>query len=94
MGARVVFLDSPESAAKPAATAEAVIQIPSEALVRIDGADQVFVLERDTVRLRKLTLGEERAGRRVVSRGLSEGETIVLGPPPTLKDGQRVRPKN
>jgi len=94
MGARVVFLESAEAAAKPATTAEAVIQIPSEALVRVDGADSVFVLERDTVRLRKVALGEDHAGRRAVSQGLADGETIVLAPPATLKDGQRVRPRN
>ncbi len=94
MGARVVFLESAEGAAQPAANSEAVILVPQEALVRIDGADQVFVLERDTARLRRVTLGEDRAGRRVVSQGLSDGETILLGPPPTLRDGQRVRPKN
>jgi RND family efflux transporter MFP subunit len=94
MGARVVFLDADQPADKPAPSAEAVILVPQEALVRIDGVDQVFVLERDTVRLRRVTLGEDRAGRRVVSQGLSDGETIVLGAPPTLRDGQRVRPRN
>jgi RND family efflux transporter MFP subunit len=93
MGARVVFLEDAAAAAKPAGETEAVILVPQEALVRIDGADQVFVLERDTARLRRVTLGEDRAGRRVVSQGLSDGETIVLAPPATLKDGQRVRPK-
>jgi RND family efflux transporter MFP subunit len=91
MGVRVVFLESAEQAAAPAATAEAVILVPAEALVRVDGADSVFVLERDTVHLRRVTLGEDRAGRRVVSQGLADGETIVLGPPASLKDGQRVR---
>jgi len=94
MGARVVFLDSEQAADKPAPAAEAVILVPQEAVVRVDGADQIFVLERDTVRLRRVTLGEDRAGRRVVSQGLSDGEIIVLGAPPTLRDGQRVRPKN
>jgi RND family efflux transporter MFP subunit len=92
MGARVVFLDSAEPAA-PSATAEAVILVPAEALLRVDGVDQVFVLERDTARLRKIELGEERSGRRVVKQGLADGETILLGPPPTLTDGQRVRVK-
>jgi RND family efflux transporter MFP subunit len=93
MGARVVFLDAADAAAKPATSALAVILVPQEALLRSDGVDQVFVLERDTARLRPVTLGEERAGRRVVSQGLADGETILLGPPPTLKDGQRVRVK-
>jgi len=93
MGARVLFLESAEDAAQPANSAESVILVPQEALLRIDGADQVFVLERDTARLRKVELGEERAGRRVVKSGLSDGETILLGPPPTLVDGQRVRLK-
>jgi HlyD family secretion protein len=94
MGARVVFLENAADAGKPAGQAEAVILVPAEALLRVDGADELFVLERDTVRLRRVKLGEERAGRRVVREGLADGEQIVLAPPATLKDGQRVRVHN
>ncbi|MBI5362453.1 MAG: efflux RND transporter periplasmic adaptor subunit, partial [Planctomycetes bacterium] len=38
-----------------------------------------------------VVVGEDRSGRRVVKEGLAEGEQIVIAPPASLKDGQRVR---
>ena len=67
--------------------------MPETALFKSAGTDAVFVLERDTVRLRPVTLGGRRAGKAVVREGLVEGETIVLDPPPTLADGDRVQAK-
>ncbi|MFN0008019.1 MAG: efflux RND transporter periplasmic adaptor subunit [Planctomycetota bacterium] len=93
MGVRVVF--EREGAQEPvspdAAAAEPVVLIPAGAIVRVGGESGVFVLERDRVNFRKISLGAERASRRVVSAGLSEGETIVLSPPDSLEDGDRVR---
>ena len=91
MGARVLFAEDESAPAAPAETSEAVLVVPNDAVVRVDGSDQVFVLERDTVRLRRVALGEERGGRRVVASGLAEGESVVVAPPASLKDGQRVR---
>ncbi len=91
LGARVLFAENESAPAAPSETTEAVLVVQNDAVVRMDGADQVFVLERDTVHLRRVTLGEERGGRRVVASGLSEGESVVVAPPADLKDGQRVR---
>lgn len=91
MGARVVFLDKRGETKPTAAAAESSISIPSEAIVRIDGADSVFVLERDIARVRRVTLSDDRSGQRVVKDGLSGGELLVLAPPTSLVDGQRVR---
>jgi RND family efflux transporter MFP subunit len=94
MGVRVVF--EAEGAAKPAAdavAAEPAVLIPNGAVVKLDGENGVFVLERDRVSFRKVALGAERASRRVISSGLTEGDTIVLAPPDSLGDGDRVRVK-
>lgn len=91
MGARVVFVEDPGAAPSSAVVAEPVIVIQSDAVVHLEGADHVFVLERDLVRLRNVVVGEDRSGRRVVKEGLAEGELIVVAPPASLKDGQRVR---
>src|SRR5262249_7903991 len=92
MGARVVFrpkgqAEQPDPVAPPAAA----ILIPVDALVKVRGQTGVFVLERDTVRLRAVELGDQRAGGVVVSSGIEEGETLVLSPPASLSDGDRVR---
>jgi RND family efflux transporter MFP subunit len=90
MGARVVFTREGASATEPAGPAEGSLLVPTSALVRSDGAHGAFVLERNTVRFRALTLGEERGGKVLVEAGLEDGELIVLAPPPSLADGERV----
>jgi RND family efflux transporter MFP subunit len=93
MGVRLVF--EAEGAPKPstpdAAPAEPAVLIPADAVVKVSGESGVFVLERDRVSFRKLSLGSERAGRKVVLSGLAEGDTIVLAPPDRLEGGDRVR---
>lgn len=88
MGARVVF--APKDVQPAASSAEATILIPLAAVVSIEGAKFVFVLERDVARARAVKLGEERGGRVLVQQGLSGGERIVAQPPYSLKDGDRV----
>jgi RND family efflux transporter MFP subunit len=93
MGARVVFT---APGAAPAATqasgqAEPALLVPSAALVRVDGADGAFVVERDEVRFQALSLGPVSGTRTAVKSGLAEGERVVLNPPSRLSSGDRVR---
>lgn len=91
MGARVVFSPSRPAGGDGATPQEPAILVPRAAIVRVDGASGVFVLERDVVRFRAIVLGEERSGRVIAKSGLADGELIVNEPPPTLADGDRVR---
>lgn len=91
MGVRVVFVE--ESEDEPAEGEEddvVLLQIPADCLTRIDGKDHVFVLERDVVRRRAVSVRPGRSGRVSVDTGLRVGETVVVSPAPELKDGQRV----
>ena len=72
---------------------ERVILVPTRAVVRVDGRDGVFILDRDVARFQELGLGDERSGRRVVRGGLEGGEDIVAEPPTSLQDGDRVQIK-
>jgi HlyD family secretion protein len=90
MGARVVFTRGEAESQAPAGPAAGSLLVPVGALVRLDGERGAFVLERDTVRFRPLKLGEERSGKVLVEAGLEDGDLIVLAPPPTLADGERV----
>lgn len=95
MGVRVVFdPDRVEAAGADAPSPEAALLIPVGAVVKIGGESGVFVLERSRVGFRKVSLGAERASRRVVLAGLTEGDTIVVDPPDSLDDGDRVRVKD
>ncbi len=93
MGARVVFSPKAAEPVGEGAAKEPALLIPRSAVVPIDGADTVFVLERDIVRARTVTLGDERSGRVLVRSGLTPGERIVSTPPTSLKDGDQVRVK-
>ncbi len=92
MGCRIVFpppgdADRP---AMPAADARPAILVGEDAFVQIGGQDGAFVLERDAVRFQPVRLGERRSGRVLVQEGLQPGMRVVLAPPPSLRDGDRV----
>jgi multidrug efflux pump subunit AcrA (membrane-fusion protein) len=95
MGARVVFLSAPDAQGYPsdAALDGDVLFVPQAAIVRSDGQSGAFVIERDVARFRVLELGERSSDRVVVRRGLDGGERVVLNPPASLDDGDRVREK-
>lgn len=92
MGVRIVFraADAPDPAAadSPAPTA---LLVPEDAVVTVDGVLGAFVLERDTVRFTPVTAGERKSGRIAVEAGLAANQRIVLAPPSSLKNGDRVR---
>jgi len=90
MGVRVVFAEAKQGA--PAeAEGPAPLLVPSDALVKVDGREGVFVLERGVAIFVALGLGERRGGQVIVREGLSGGERVVLSPPNELGDGDRVR---
>jgi HlyD family secretion protein len=95
MGARIVFVEpnAPKLVAPSDGDAAPAMLIPADSVQKIQGQSGVFVLERDTVRFQRLSLGEQRSGKVAVLEGLSEGDEIVLDPPSTLKSGDRVRIK-
>ena len=92
MGVRVVFLDEePDPAEAEQAATEPVVLVPRDAVLKVDGREGVFLLERDTVRFRALGLGASSGSRVAVEEGLEGGEEVVLDPPASLRDGDRVR---
>jgi HlyD family secretion protein len=90
MGARVVFSPPAPSNGGANESGESTILVPRSAVVSLNGAPHVFVLERDVVRVSPVELGEERSGRVRVLAGLEGGERIVQSPPDSLGDGDRV----
>ena len=92
MGVRVVFADDdqeiPTDVAEPS---EPVIVISRDCLVRQDGQDGVFVVERDVVQFRVVQLGDRRGSSVTIQQGLAEGEQVVLNPPASLENGDRVQ---
>ena len=93
MGARVVFLEGEAPAPAAIGTAPEGVLVPASAIVKSSGRSTVFVVERGQVRAVDVVAGEERSGRVLVTRGISEQERVVLDPPARLADGDRVRVK-
>ncbi len=92
MGVRVVFRDAAELAAAPdTGAAPRRLLVPESAIVPVEGRTGAFVLERDVVRFQPVEAGERRNGRIAIAAGLQPNQRIVLEPPPTLRDGDRVR---
>jgi RND family efflux transporter MFP subunit len=67
-----------------------VLSVPVESLVRRGQLTSVFVVERDRARLRLVRVGRSDGSRVEVLAGLSEGETVVVRPPASLRDGAAV----
>lgn len=92
MGVRVVFRagDAPEPTAQSGIAARSII-IPVEALVQIAGKTGTFLVERDTVRFMEVKTGDRKSGRVAIDAGLRANQTIVVNPPTSLQDGDRIR---
>lgn len=87
MGVRVSFLQDPE--AEPLAG----VFVPSRALARCDGQPCVWVVADGLARPRAVQTGLVRDAETLVEKGLAAGETVVLSPPPGLREGRRVAAK-
>ncbi len=87
MGARVVFL----ARAGEHAVAARRVTVAKEALVARDGRAFVWVVTDGVARRVAVEAGPERGGQIEVRQGLQGGESVILQPPPDLKDGARVR---
>jgi RND family efflux transporter MFP subunit len=61
------------------------LTVPEAALVHRGQVTSVFVVEKDIARVRLLNV----RGTEVLA-GLSEGDVVIMTPPPTLTDGRRV----
>ena len=96
MGVRVSFLD-----VKPKATAQAPqgVLVPVTAIAQRDGHSVVFVLTRDTsdhakAQQRVVTPAAQTYGDlRLVPDEVAPGDTVVIAPPPDLRNGSDVQIK-
>jgi RND family efflux transporter MFP subunit len=89
MGVRVSFLDTP----KPGAPKPSGVWVPTRAVRGKDKDSVVFVVDGEKVRRVPVSIGEARDVDTLVTQGLKGGETVVLSPGDSLRDGARVVPK-
>ena len=94
MSAKVTFLELEKKAAENAPPPAPVVAVPKEAVATRDGKSVVFEVVAGKAKLRAVALGAERQGQVVVKDGLQGGETLVVRPPESLKEGDSVRAKS
>jgi HlyD family secretion protein len=72
-------------------TAQApMVLVPKKAIVTDGSSSSVWVVRDDIAHLVPITVGREFQDGVEVKQGLSGGETVIVMPAPTLKDGQQV----
>ena len=95
MGVKVSFLREAESASALATSANAAgqarFEIPRAAVRMENERAVVFVVQDNTVERRAVRTGLEQGDVVEVLSGVSTGERVVINPPATLKDGDRIR---
>ena len=67
-----------------------LLTVPDGAVVRKGQLTSVFVVDGDRARLRFVSVGRSADGATDILAGLSEGESVLIAPPPNVRDGTRV----
>lgn len=66
---------------------------PLAALFRENADWKVFLVEDGRARKRKVAIGLRSEAEAIIAEGLTEGDKVVLFPPPALRDGTPVAPR-
>jgi RND family efflux transporter MFP subunit len=93
MGVKVTFLAprAETAGATPSDAGRPALLVPKAAVRTENGQPVVFVTRSDgTAERRAIRTGGEDGPALEVRAGLAPGESVVVGPSPTLKDGARV----
>lgn len=87
MSAKVAFLSQPlgEGQIKPR------LAVAKNAIFRRNGKNLAFLVADNRVKLVEVQAGEPMGELLEVTGGLKEGDRVVLNPPASLKDGDRVK---
>jgi HlyD family secretion protein len=91
MGVKVAFLAEERPGGPQSALPRALI--PGTAVRDEGGKKVVFVVRDGRLERRAVTLGEDRGTDIEVMAGVSAGESVLVGGPEGLRDGQRVKVK-
>jgi HlyD family secretion protein len=67
-----------------------VLKAPTSSLFRQDGNWAVFIAENGRARLRPVEIGQRNGSDAQVLKGLTEGETVIVHPSDTIKNGSRI----
>jgi len=92
MAARVSFLT--EALDEKMLKVPPKLVVPVNAIVQRNGADVIFVVDDDRVRMTAVKAGGPFAGGRELETQIPAGTKVVLDPAASLTDGQKVKERN
>jgi len=72
---------------------ERVLQVPANALFRVNGSWSAFAVENGFARRRQVEIGHRSGIAVEVTSGLREGEIVIAHPDETVSDGKPVKSK-
>jgi HlyD family secretion protein len=90
MNARSAFLAKEQESRKGTASTPPKIVVPTAAIRDTGGKKSIFIVFQGKANERSVKVGNSTSKGIEIAEGLIGGEEIVLSPPPTLKDGDRV----
>ena len=95
MGVTVSFLERAPDADADAGEAPRGVRVPAAAIASRDGGEVAFVVAGEAggevAELRTVGTAAGTGGQRTVVSGIAPGEAVVLDPPASLRDGDRIR---
>jgi hypothetical protein len=65
--------------------------VPAKAILHEGGNSFVWTLRNGVAKRVSIMQGGENQNGVEVRRGVSDGDVLIIAPPPQLRDGQRVR---
>jgi RND family efflux transporter MFP subunit len=87
MGVKVTFLGEQDKAAK---SGPAAVMAPQNAVRDDNGQKIVFLVNGDRVERHGVKVGASNGGQTQILAGLAPGDTVVVGGPADLRDGEAV----
>ncbi|TAM47674.1 MAG: efflux RND transporter periplasmic adaptor subunit [Acidobacteria bacterium] len=87
MGVKVSFLADEARGAK----ASTAVLVPNAAVRQADGRNVVFVVRDGVVERRAVSVGAAAGSNVEVTAGVAAGDEVVVSPPASLRDGERVK---
>jgi HlyD family secretion protein len=69
---------------------EGILKIPASALFRVGQNWAVFVHQEGRARRREVEVGRQGTFEAEISKGLREGEEVIIHPSNQIKDGLRI----
>jgi hypothetical protein len=91
MSAKATFLE-PNPPSGETRTGSRIF-VPALAVITREGADRVFEVVDGRAKVKRVSIGARREDRLEITSGLDGTETLIVDPPPELREGARITVK-